>query len=526
MSMELKISNSDFIQKTIRLDGHEWRFRDRPYIFEIVNSTAKRNLLLAARQTEKSTTLSGLMLAKGCLNPNYNMLYVSPTMKQTGVFSRKKIDEPFETSPLLRKNFYPGVKGFRVEEKRLKNFTTFYFRSAFRDADSIRGITADWQARDEIQDILSDVIPVIEACSQKRKHAQFFNAGTPKTFDNTIHLEWEKSNQCEWHVKCLKCGHWNRLNIDLVLLDKPGLWCKKCQREIHTRYGCWVKARQDSEISGFRLPYIILPTEDLDFKELFFKMRNFGTAALMNEVFGESYDYGQKPITLEDMKACCSDSAIIERLPDELTTLQTYCGIDWGAGTSGFTVVCVGYPLLDGTFKYLYFKKFIGREAEPENLLPLIAQIIINFNCHIIGADNGFGFGLNDRLKRMIPSNYTYVTFMHSYIKKFVAYDSAADRYVTNRTEVMTEAFNRIKARKIEFFRWNDMADYAQDYLNINTEYSDRLRQMRYIHTKPDDSMHSGLYALLGWMISTNQTPMTRYLPGEDDLEGEMNLTD
>ena len=112
--MSIKITNSDFIQKTMKLDGEKWRFADRPYIFPIVNSKFKRTLLLASRQVEKSTTLAGILLSKACINANQSFLYTAPTFKQSGVFSRKKVDEVFETSPLLKKAFYPGHKGFRV----------------------------------------------------------------------------------------------------------------------------------------------------------------------------------------------------------------------------------------------------------------------------------------------------------------------------------------------------------------------------------------------------------------------------
>ena len=100
-----KGSYTDFIQRTMKLDGEPWKFTHRPYIYPIINSTKKRTLMMTARQVEKSTTMAGGLLAKACLSPSKSFLYVAPTFKQTGVFSRKKIDEVFETSPLLRKNF-------------------------------------------------------------------------------------------------------------------------------------------------------------------------------------------------------------------------------------------------------------------------------------------------------------------------------------------------------------------------------------------------------------------------------------
>lgn len=518
----IKISNTDFIQKIIKLDGEDWRLKNRPYIFPIINSNFKRNLILAARQTEKSTSLSGILLAKACLNPNFNLLYVAPTAKQVGVFSRKKIDEAFEVSKLLKKNFYPGARGFNVEEKKLKNYSTLYFRSVFHSADSARGITAHVQAHDEFQDLPQDAIPVLEACSMKKKNAQFFYTGTPKTFDNPIHTKFEISSANEWHVKCLHCGHWNRLSIENVLLDKPGLWCKKCQRDINSLFGCWVQARQ-SEIEGFRLPSIILPADEIDWKDVYFKMRNYSTGALMNEVFGESYDSGSKPITRDQLiNACDVNRHMWEVPPDSHRHMRFFAGIDWGMGESGFTILTIGYHDTEtNKFKITYVKRYVGREAEPENVVALIAKKLIEYRAFIVGADWGFGIGFNGPLKKLLSSEFTYVTYRHSVIKKFIAYDEHGETYVTNRTEVMTEMFNKLKNEFVQPFNWNEFEEFGKDYLNVNAEYSDALHQVKYVHTLPDDCCHSGIYALLSWMIVTKNIASTRYTPGEDDIEGQ-----
>ena len=518
--MSIKVLPTDFIQKVMRLDGQPWRFTHRPYIYPIINNNNKRILMLAARQVEKSTTMAGCMLAQGCLNPNRSYLYVSPTMKQTGVYSRKKIDEVFETSPMLKKAFYPGVKGFRVEEKRLKNHTTLYFRSAFHDADGIRGITSAGTQFDELQDILQDVIPIVEACSQKQLDAQFRYAGTPKTFDNTIHLQWELSSQNEWHVKCKSCGNWNLLDIGCVILDKPGIWCKKCQNKIWAIEGVWVRGKE-SDVDGYRLPYIILHQDYIDWKDLFFKCRNHDTGTLMNETFGVSYDNGVKPLTREQLIAACDPQwKLWSEVPTDYLGQKFYAGIDWGGGNTGFTVLTIGFfdPSVQ-KFRVVFAKRFIGKEAEPENVVHAIAAILIRFDARIIGADWGFGIGFNGPLKKLLPSNFHYVTYRHSIIKKFLAWDELGQTYVTNRTEVMTHLFSKIKSEKFALYRWSEFEDIGKDYLNITSEFSERLRQVKYIHTQPDDSFHSALMMYLNWMIMNKEVPATRLDPGDEDDE-------
>ena len=150
---------------------------------------------------------------------------------------------------------------------------------------------------------------------------------------------------------------------------------------------------------------------------------------------------------------------------------------------------------------------YVGKEAEPDNVVPDIAKHLLKFGATIVGADWGFGFGLNDRLKKLLPSNFNYVTYMHSVIKKFVAWDEAGQRYITNRTEVMTELFNKIKTDIMEFYKWTEFEDIGKDYLNINSEYSDRLRQMKYIHTQPDDAFHSAKWRRIVYSLKFPSLP-------------------
>ena len=63
--MTIKVSTTDFIQKTMNLDGGPWRFTNRPYIYQILNNKNSRILMLSARQVEKSTTMAGGMLSQG-----------------------------------------------------------------------------------------------------------------------------------------------------------------------------------------------------------------------------------------------------------------------------------------------------------------------------------------------------------------------------------------------------------------------------------------------------------------------------
>jgi hypothetical protein len=70
----------------------------------------------------------------------------------------------------------------------------------------------------------------------------------------------------------------------------------------------------------------------------------------------------------------------------------------------------------------------------------------------------------------------------------------------------MSDIFNAIKkGNQCEFPCWDEfLHPYAEDFLNIYSEYNEARRFIQYKHapSKPDDSFHSFLYA---WLVSMLQ---------------------
>ena len=520
----MAVSNIELIEKTMILEGKPWHFDDRPYILPIVNENPVKLLLMTGRQSEKSTTTAGRHIAFACKTAYESSLYVSPTMQQTSVYSRKKIDAVFETSPMLKANFYTGVRGFSVSEKRLKNNHVMYFRSAYHDADSIRGITSDRTMMDEVQDLNTDTIPVIEECSSHRPNATFMYTGTPKTMTNPIQKMWEKSTQNEWTIKCFGCGSWNRLNINNIHIDKPGLWCEKCGRAIYTHDGLWASYGKSTELTkAYRFPQIILPKQYINWVKLFDKMKNYSIATLMNEVFGVSYDNGSKPITQAEVFAACSiDRRMEEASPMGHKGYEMFAGIDWASGNGNcFTVLFIGYyDHVYNKLKITFCKRYTGREADPEVMLPDMVRIINANGVRFVGADYGFGFGCNGRLALKLGPSVNYQVFFHGPSKNFVAWNKRSKFYSLGKTVVLTEVFELIKRQFFEFPRWEDFKPFGQDILNEDTEYNDRTNLMRYDHlsVNPDDSLHALVFLYCFFAIKTKRKTISQYDPAQDGI--------
>ena len=124
------------------------------------------------------------------------------------------------------------------------------FSFAYLDAERTRGISADKNVIDEVQDMDITFLPIIhETLSASRDWGIIQYAGTPKTLDNTIERLWVDSSMAEWVIKCphAGCGHWNipSLEFDLIKMigpvredisdTCPGVVCAMCQKPINPR---------------------------------------------------------------------------------------------------------------------------------------------------------------------------------------------------------------------------------------------------------------------------------------------------
>jgi len=496
---------TSFIQKTLFLDGSPWRFHDRPYIFPILNNTiAPRTVLIAGRQVEKSTILGGKTIAGAIQLPGTKRLYVSPTAEQTAVFSRSKVEDVLKASKALSREYFNFNKGNNVKEKAFNNGSRVYFRSAYNSADSIRGITSSDTCIDEVQDIMTSVIPIIEECSSHIPDATFTYSGTPKTLDGTLERYWQRSNQQIWLIKCLHCNHWNFPGMRIIrppvgtVAGKPGLWCEKCDREIYSIHGVWVAQRPGETFTvGYHLPQIILPPIYINWTKLFNKILTYPKAELMNEVFGVSWDSAEKPITKTEIIACCSDLPISEIKPGICGPNDLFMGIDWGSGGHSFTVLSIG-GFVNGKYHVFFVKRFIGLEAEVDFFLGYIVDLARKWGVRAVAPDWGFGFHLNGILaKRLAKSKIITLPIMHSTQKKFMTWNGRW--YTIDRTEAMASLFMSIKEKRIVFPKQDHFETFISDFTNVYSEYNYKTRRLQYDHGEdsPDDTVHAINYAYI-----------------------------
>ena len=516
------VSPSDFVEYGIKVPVkgklRPFSFAERRYLAPIYNSDSKRRLLLAGRQVEKSTLLGNLILTYASTIPMFRALYVAPSSIQTKQFSRDRLADSIEASPVLQTYTNKRLLA-NILEKKFINGSKIILRFAFLNADRVRGNSADLILLDEVQDILLDNIPVIEESASHSEYKLFLYSGTPKSLDNPLEGFWSHlSTQNEWVVPCRRHGlpkdpgswHWNILREDNI--GKGELICDKCGKKIYAADpdAKWVSMNPNPKTpdpyEGYRIPQLMVPW--IDMNDIVYKQTNYPRVQFYNEVLGRSFDSGLRPLTTTDIQKNCNHELSMTHFREVIpysSQFPVFMGIDWGSGESSYTVVTLGgyMPWAPEKFTIFWAKRYVGLESEPKFQIQEIKELIEDFNVRYVGTDYGGGFWPNDNLIRKYGSNKIKQYQWIGKSKKKLMYEPklATPRHLGHRTEVMSDMFSAIKRGNVfQYPRWEEWVDpHGMDFLNIYSEYNERTRQTVYGHSvgQPDDSFHSATYCFL-----------------------------
>lgn len=515
---------SDFVEQAMMVPDKAsptglspFSFGKRRYLEAIYNSRARNILLMAGRQVEKSSTLAYLLLTQSALRPRFNSLYVTPSAMQTKEFSKMKLREAIQSSPIMTTWFPPSLAGNTFEAQAV-NQSWIKLRYAFLTADRCRGISTDFVLLDEFQDFLLDNIGIIEHAASHSHFKMKLYAGTPKSKDNPIEYQWSKhSTQCEWVVPCERHGtgpsswYWQRL--DESNIGDKGLICSKCGRPIDAMHPAaeWVRTTdgKDPHFEGYRIPQLMVPW--VDWKEVL-TLRDKATSKsqFYNECLGLSYDSGQRPITRDELIRACDPThdmssgtvqGIIKMLRQSNTPI--YAGVDWGQeSTKSYTVLTLG-AYISKTFRIFFAQRFTGSETERLVQIQIIKQFIERLGVRVCGVDYGGGFESNPSLLSAFGSERIQV-YQYGSSSTYMQWNTKGKHWIVHRTAVMSAVFLALKSGRLRLPRWSNGFDdpYGMDILSIFSEYSEERRTTTYGKPQniPDDTFHSILYCFLASM--------------------------
>ena len=538
---------SDFASRIFYISGMPFRMpRDSMrHLYPIYNRPSRATLLKFGRQTHKSTTLGNKLALPSIKYPNYHSLYVAPTGNQVSVFSTDKLNGALRESSLIHEYFMDTRTKDQISYKELVNGSKIYLRSAFHTADSIRGISADYVVIDEVQDIISDHIPVIEQCMSHSmaKHVMLkeadsnlpphlFNcrmyAGTPKTIENTMEKYWQQSTQNEWIIKCQHCSRHNYINE--YNIGDTCLICNKCGKPIYYENGQWVSMNIGGFIDGYRLPQIVLnwinnrDNKDAWKTQVIDTRKIYSTEKYFNEVLALPYANAKHPINIAEIKSVCKQYPAMTEDDGSFHPMikgyMTLAGIDWGKGDTAsgtsYSVLSIS-ALIKHRFSLIFKKKYTGRMSEPLIQIEDMLRLIYLFDCKLVIADTGDGRVSNAMMvEKLGPARFAEV-YEHGTIRKKIHWDGSKGHYLINRTRVMTDVIMEIKRNQVDFFRFQDFEPYSADFTGIYAEYSERTRLTKYDHVVPDDCFHAYMFSRIAKGILTSE--YARYLSSGQDWD-------
>lgn len=329
---------------------------DEPVEMVDIEVAELENFVLAGYVSHNSTSLAAQGVVFSNSIPYFSTLYVTPLFEMVRRFSHNYVRDFLDQSPV--KNLWMNSSTTNsVLQRTFRNGAAMYFSYAFLDAERTRGIPADKNVIDEVQDMNFDFLKIIHETLSGSPWGLKQYAGTPKSLDNTMERLWVDSSQAEWMIKCRVggCNHWNVPALDWDLLDMIGPWhrdinekcpgvvCSQCRKPLDPRTGRWVHANPERhwEFAGYHVPQIIMPMHYGNHEKwdvLVGKSQgrgNMTTTTFLNEVCGESCDSGSKLVTVTDLKA----AAVLPwrpRAAEATKHLKRYVrrvlAVDWGGG--------------------------------------------------------------------------------------------------------------------------------------------------------------------------------------------------
>lgn len=427
------------------------------------------------------------------------------------------------------------------------------------EVDGEHTLFANGFAVHNCQDLDLSDIPIIESCMGASRYKIIRYTGTPKTFDNTIHLLWDESSQAHWHIPCI-CGKENKAAVDGDLLGMIGdnskrkdgsnytLICAKCSRQLNSREGYYVHEipERRATFPGYHAPQPILPMHyesPKDWQVLLDTMRDKPKYIFYNEVLGESLDSGSKVITHAELySACVTEPCEPKEMPNGQYISQAI-GVDWGgrgkeksSDTDDFisnTALALAGMLPSGVIEVKWLHK-VPYETDMSHEAVMAANVSAQSQSEWLAMDYGGQGNVQEQQvlaagwpqERVVPFTYSVM----SPTKPIVFYNPPKHRGVRASYSLdkprsillLAELIKRGLVLLPNLPKYKN--DHLRDFLNIYEETIDNpsgspRRLIKRMTRRTDDVVHAINFAVMALYHSTQMWPKV----AEAFVEGPVN---
>ena len=243
--------------------GNRIEFDKHPFLFRIYADQSQFLTIMKAAQVGLSTCAI-LKNHNDAKQHKMDIIYTLPTDSDVRTFVGGKVNRIIANNKTMLEDVADKDS---IEQKQIGN-SMIYFRGTWTKKAAIM-VTADRLVHDEKDSSKLDVIADYQARLQHSKYRQTHTFSHPSLPETGVHLDWLKSDQKHWFIKCPHCNFWqfeswntedpDKMSIDL---KREIFVCKKCKKELdyYARWqGQWVSKYPGREWSGYWVPLLIAP---------------------------------------------------------------------------------------------------------------------------------------------------------------------------------------------------------------------------------------------------------------------------
>lgn len=289
-------------QASQALNLHDWTLRYRQnlkpalpldfgrhaFLVDLYKSDAQRLVVYKASQMGASEYAVSYAL-HAADQRRATVLYLFPTEGHVSDFSMARIGPAIEASEYLASKVVDarggdGKRGAdRVTLKRVGD-RFIYLRGAQVSpegmAPQLKSVDADVLVLDEVDEMDARAPSIAVKRLGHSLLAEERWISTPTYPGRGVHAKWLESDQREWCVRCGRCGEWQPLHIDQVVVEwdqlgRPRAWngqgegrawaaCQKCGAELdRLGPGRWVAGYPGRDVVGYHLTKLFSPLVDL-----------------------------------------------------------------------------------------------------------------------------------------------------------------------------------------------------------------------------------------------------------------------
>lgn len=401
------------------IDGKPYSFQAFPFWLDIYENLAHKIMLMAARQTFKSTLFANLLAFIATTKPGSTIIYVTfDEISLSGFSNHKYRRKTLFENPALRRmcaGNSKGVPGNRTEV-HWKNGSVNYMVTDEAAYSHVVGKSADEILLDEAQSQDLQHLPILNESLTTTK-GKLKIAGVGGEGGSPLEDEWLRTTESEWEYYD---PDWRK-----KLKFRPSGY----DRLIYGPYtndvlkGRWKPHKLENYMyPGYHLPQTIfphIPLTERDAIDLYglppefsieWRRKNYPRTVFIAHVLGGFYKAARRPITRQMVLACMEPYRYLPMFsPNDIIDLkvtfpervQVFMGIDWGSGAAGASQTVVSIlmkwrGIADGRYsadRDRYVLAHLER-MDPGNSIEqakYMRDLFVRYRCDFGVADLGYG---------------------------------------------------------------------------------------------------------------------------------------